>query len=150
MANSVQAKIESDEALVLLREITANPRVTQRQMSARAGVCLAKVNYLLRAMIEKGLIKTENFLTSNHKAAYIYHLTPAGIEERARMTVRFLRKKADEYDQLREDLRLLEQNEAAARIVSQDFISQDIAARNIIPLSILSQDDFTGCQPASR
>jgi EPS-associated MarR family transcriptional regulator len=140
MTNPVQPKIESDEALVLLREITANPRVTQRQMSARAGVCLAKVNYLLRAMIEKGLLKTENFLTSNHKAAYIYHLTPAGIEERARLTVRFLRKKADEYDQLREDLRLLEQNEAAARI-----IAQDIASRNL-----LSQDDFNGCQPVGR
>ena len=144
MANPVQPKIESDEALVLLREITANPRVTQRQMAARAGVCLAKVNYLLRAMIEKGLVKTENFLTSNHKAAYIYNLTPAGIEERARMTVRFLKKKSDEYDQLREDLRLLEQNEAAARIISQDFVAQDV-----IPLNILSQD-LDGCQPASR
>jgi len=50
-------------------------------------VSLAKVNYLLKAMIEKGLLKTENFLTSNHKAAYIYHLTPAGIEARARMTL---------------------------------------------------------------
>jgi len=130
MANPLQPKIESDEALVLLREITANPCVTQRQMAARAGVCLAKVNYLLHAMIDKGLVKTENFLTSNHKAAYIYRLTPAGIEERARLTVRFLRKKADEYDQLREDLRLLGQNVAAARIISQD--------------------DFDGCQLAGR
>jgi len=129
MANPVQPKIESDETLIILREITANPRVTQRQMTARAGVCLAKVNYLLRAMIEKGLIKTENFLTSNHKAAYIYNLTPAGIEERARMTVRFLKKKSDEYELLKDDLRLLEQNEAAARILSQDF---------------------DGCQPAGR
>ena len=129
MANPVQPKIESDETLIILREITANPRVTQRQMTARAGVCLAKVNYLLRAMIEKGLIKTENFLTSDHKAAYIYHLTPAGIEERARMTVRFLKKKSDEYELLKDDLRLLEQNEAAARILSQDF---------------------DGCQPAGR
>jgi len=129
MANPVQPKIESDETLIILREITANPRVTQRQMTARAGVCLAKVNYLLRAMIEKGLIKTENFLTSDHKAAYIYHLTPAGIEERARITVRFLKKKSDEYELLKDDLRLLEQNEAAARILSQDF---------------------DGCQPAGR
>jgi len=144
MANPVQPKIESDETLVILREITANPRATQRQMSARAGVCLAKVNYLLRAMIEKGLIKTENFLTSNHKAAYIYNLTPAGIEERARMTVRFLKKKSDEYELLKDDLRLLEQNEAAARIISQDFALQDV-----ISLNILSQN-FDGCQPASR
>jgi len=129
MANPVQPKIESDETLIILREITANPRVTQRQMTARAGVCLAKVDYLLRAMIEKGLIKTENFLTSDHKAAYIYHLTPAGIEERARITVRFLKKKSDEYELLKDDLRLLEQNEAAARILSQDF---------------------DGCQPAGR
>ena len=121
MVNPVQTKIERDETLVILREIAANPRATQRQMSARAGVSLAKVNYLLRAMIEKGLIKTENFLTSDHKAAYIYHLTPTGIEERARMTVRFLKKKSDEYELLKDDLRLLEQNEATARVISRDF-----------------------------
>ena len=113
MASTMQPKIESDEILDILREISANPRVTQRQMSARAGISLAKVNYLLRAMIEKGMIKTENFLTSDHKAAYIYHLTPAGIEERARITVRFLKKKADEYERLKDDLRQLEANDAA-------------------------------------
>ena len=85
-------------------------------MSARAGVSLAKVNYLLRAMIEKGMIKTENFLTSDHKAAYIYHLTPVGIEERARITIRFLKKKSEEYERLKDDLRRLEANDAAARV----------------------------------
>jgi MarR family transcriptional regulator, temperature-dependent positive regulator of motility len=119
MANPVQAKIESDEALVILREIAANPHATQRRMSALAGVSLAKVNYLLRAMIEKGLVKTENFFASDHKAAYIYQLTPAGIEERARITMRFLHKKAYEYERLKDDLRLLEQNEAAARIITR-------------------------------
>jgi EPS-associated MarR family transcriptional regulator len=116
MASTIHPKIESDETLVILREISANPRATQRQMSARAGVSLAKVNYLLRAMIEKGMIKTENFLTSDHKAAYIYHLTPVGIEERARITIRFLKKKSEEYERLKDDLRRLEANDAAARV----------------------------------
>ncbi len=71
-------------------------------------------------MIEKGMIKTENFLTSDHKAVYIYHLTPAGIEERARMTIRFLKKKSEEYERLKDDLRRLEQNDAAARVISQN------------------------------
>jgi hypothetical protein len=54
-------------------------------------------------MIEKGMSKTEHFLTSDHKAACIHHLTPAGIEERARITVRFLKKKSDEYERLKDD-----------------------------------------------
>ncbi|MBW6487342.1 MAG: MarR family EPS-associated transcriptional regulator [Syntrophobacterales bacterium] len=116
----MQPKIESDETLDILREISSNPRATQRQLSALAGISLAKVNYLLRAMIAKGMIKTENFLTSEHKAAYIYHLTPAGIEERARLTVRFLKKKADEYERLKDDLRQLEENEAAAMVILQN------------------------------
>jgi len=120
MASSIHPKIESDETLVILREISANPRATQRRMSAQAGVSLAKVNYLLRAMIEKGMIKTENFLTSDHKAAYIYHLTPAGIEERARMTIRFLQKKSDEYECLKDDLRRLEADDVAARVIYEN------------------------------
>jgi len=120
MASSIHPKIESDETLVILREISANPRATQRRMSAQAGVSLAKVNYLLRAMIEKGMIKTENFLTSDHKAAYIYHLTPAGIEEWARMTIRFLQKKSDEYECLKDDLRRLEADDVAARVIYEN------------------------------
>jgi len=120
MASSIHPKIESDETLVILREISANPRATQRRMSAQAGVSLAKVNYLLRAMIEKGMIKTENFLTSDHKAAYIYHLTPTGIEEWARMTIRFLQKKSDEYECLKDDLRRLEADDVAARVIYEN------------------------------
>ncbi len=120
MASTMQPKIESDETLDILREISANPCTTQRQLSALVGVSLAKINYLLRAMIEKGIIKTETFLTSDHKAAYIYHLTPAGIEERARITMRFLKKKSDEYERLKDDLSQLEQNDAAARVISQN------------------------------
>ena len=118
MANSVQPKLDGEETLDILREISANPYVTQRQMSARTDISLGKVNFLIKALIEKGLVKTENFLTSAHKAAYIYHLTPAGIEERARITVRFLKKKSDEYERLKEDIRLLEQDAAAADVLS--------------------------------
>ncbi|MHB8093073.1 MAG: MarR family EPS-associated transcriptional regulator [Syntrophales bacterium] len=114
MANSWQPKLDCEETLDILREISTNPYVTQRQMSARTEISLGKVNFLIRALIEKGLVKTENFLTSEHKAAFIYRLMPAGIEERERSTVRFLRKKSEEYERLKEDIRLLEQDVAAA------------------------------------
>jgi EPS-associated MarR family transcriptional regulator len=120
MASNMRPKIESDETLDILREISVNPRTTQRHLSALAGISLAKVNYLLRAMIKKGMIKTENFLTSDHKAACIYHLTPTGIEERTRITVPFLKKKSDEYERLKDDLRQLECNNAVAKVISQN------------------------------
>ncbi|MHB8093075.1 MAG: MarR family EPS-associated transcriptional regulator [Syntrophales bacterium] len=118
MKNPVYKKLGGEETLNLLREISANPRITQRQMSSRLDIGLGKVNYLIKGLIEKGLLKVESFCTSEHKAAYIYHLTPAGIEERARITVRFLKKKSEEYERLQEDLRQLEVNPVAAQILA--------------------------------
>lgn len=98
----------SEEVLKILREVKNNPDVTQRELSTRLGISLGKVNFLLRALIEKGFIKTRNFKRSSNKKAYLYILTPSGIEAKAKITFHFLRRKLDEYEQLEKQIRLLE------------------------------------------
>lgn len=100
--------IESEEILNVLREITLTPEMTQRELSSRLGISLGKVNFLVNALIQKGLIKAHNFKNSNNKKAYLYYLTPAGLEEKAKITYRFLKRKMKEYEQLEEQIRLLE------------------------------------------
>ena len=100
--------LESEEILKVLREITLTPEMTQRELSSRLGISLGKVNFLVNALIHKGLIKAHNFKNSHNKKAYLYYLTPAGIEEKARITYRFLKRKIKEYEQLEEQIRLLE------------------------------------------
>ncbi|MGA2331297.1 MAG: MarR family EPS-associated transcriptional regulator [Syntrophales bacterium] len=100
--------LESEEILKVLREITLTPEMTQRELSSRLGISLGKVNFLVNALIQKGLIKAHNFKNSHNKKAYLYYLTPAGIEEKAKITYRFLKRKIKEYEQLEEQIRLLE------------------------------------------
>ena len=99
--------LESEEILKVLREITQTPEMTQRELSSRLGISLGKVNFLVNALIQKGLIKAHNFKNSNNKKAYLYYLTPAGLEEKAKITYRFLKRKMKEYEQLEEQIRLL-------------------------------------------
>ena len=70
---------------------------------------LGKVNYCLKALISKGLVKARNFRNSNNKRSYFYILTPKGIEEKARISVAFLRHKVQEYEQLKVEIDQLEQ-----------------------------------------
>lgn len=99
--------IENEEVLRILREIKKSPEMTQRELSSRLGISLGKVNFLLKAMIERGLVKVENFKTSTNKKAYLYFLTPSGIEEKARTTYFFLKRKMQEYEQLENEIRQL-------------------------------------------
>ena len=84
----------------LLNLLEANPDLTQRDLALELGVSLGKVNYCLRALVAKGLVKASNFKNSKNKSAYFYLLTPKGIEERAVMTVRFLEHKVAEHQVL--------------------------------------------------
>ena len=71
--------------LKVLRSLEENPEITQRELAAELGVSLGKTNYCLKALIEKGWVKANNFKNSNNKAAYAYLLTPRGLEEKARI-----------------------------------------------------------------
>lgn len=91
----------------LLKILADRPNVTQRTLARDLGVSLGKVNYCLKALIEKGWVKAGNFRRNPDRRVYAYLLTPRGVEEKARVTVRFLRYKMAEYDALREEIERL-------------------------------------------
>ena len=86
-----------------------NPQVSQRQISAELGVSLGKAHYLLRALIDVGLIKLGNFRKSKNKLGYSYVLTPAGVTEKATIAIRFLHRKQLEYSKLQTEIKLLQE-----------------------------------------
>ena len=88
----------------LLRLLDSKPELTQRELAREMGVSLGKVNYCVSALIEKGWVKARNFRNSNHKLAYAYLLTPSGIEQKAVITVQFLRRKVAEYEALKKEI----------------------------------------------
>ena len=88
----------------LMRMIEANPAMSQRDVARELGVSLGKVNYSLRALMQRGWIKATNFKNSNNKVAYMYLLTPRGIEEKASLSVRYLKIKMQEYEKLRVEI----------------------------------------------
>jgi len=90
--------------LRLLKAIEANPRATQRELSQALGVSLGKANYCLKALMEKGWVKANNFRANPRKLAYAYLLTPSGVDAKARLTVDFLRRKVAEYEMLKRDI----------------------------------------------
>jgi len=91
----------------ILRLLEEDPQMSQRDLSRALGVSLGKVNYCLQALIEKGLIKANNFKNSNNKKAYMYLLTRRGITARAQATVRFLQRKINEYESLQREIETL-------------------------------------------
>jgi EPS-associated MarR family transcriptional regulator len=78
--------------------------LTQRQLARRLGMSLGKVNFCLKAFGEKGLLKVNAFYNSRNKRAYAYLLTPSGMRERARVTLRFLQRKTEEYERLKGEI----------------------------------------------
>ena len=98
--------------LKVLRHIEANPEITQRELAQELGVSLGKVNYCLKALIQKGWVKANNFKNNKNKAAYAYLLTPKGIEQKAQITAKYLRNKIKEYEALKHEIEKL-RNELA-------------------------------------
>ena len=84
----------------VMRLLEAHPEMSQRDVARELGISLGKVNYCLQALMQRGLVKATNFKNSHNKAAYMYLLTPHGIEEKARLAVRFLKIKIAEYERL--------------------------------------------------
>jgi EPS-associated MarR family transcriptional regulator len=109
MPSPQPSKLESEEVLNILKAIKDKPEITQRELSYGLGISLGKINFLLKALIERGLVKADNFKKSNHKNAYLYYLTPKGIEEKARTTFLFLKRKMDEHQRLELEIRQLKE-----------------------------------------
>jgi len=96
-----------DIHLDLLRKLESNPQYTQRELSREIGVSLGKVNYCMKKLTEKGLVKLTNFSRSSNKFGYAYLLTPSGIEEKSRLTFSFLQRKLIEYEILKKEINAL-------------------------------------------
>lgn len=88
----------------VMRLVEENPRITQREIAVGLGISLGRANYCVGALVEKGLVKIENFKASDVKWRYIYVLTPSGIAERAALTGRFLARKIREYEALKAEI----------------------------------------------
>lgn len=101
-------RVQSDEVHHrLLRMIEERPGLTQREAADELGISVGKVNYCLRALMDRGYVKLDNFRRSADKRRYSYWLTPSGIEEKTRITVQFLRRKLDEYERLKHEIAML-------------------------------------------
>ena len=93
--------------LRVLRALEANPELSQRQLAAELGVSLGGVNYALKALVERGFVKADNFRKSGNKVAYLYVLTPQGVAEKASLATAFLGRKLEEYEVLRQEIEAL-------------------------------------------
>jgi EPS-associated MarR family transcriptional regulator len=89
----------------IFKIIELNPDISQRELADKLGVSLGKANYCLKALIDKGMLKATNFRNSRNKRAYLYKLTPKGIEEKANVTARFLKRKIQEYELLQAEIK---------------------------------------------
>ena len=93
--------------LKVLRHLEDNPDVTQRELAVALGISLGKTNYCLNALINKGLIKAKNFKNNDNKRAYLYILTPKGIETKTKISIKFLKRKIQEYEALSQEIEQL-------------------------------------------
>lgn len=101
--------LEDETGYRVMRLLEANPELSQREVARELDISLGKVNYCVKALISKGWVKVSNFKNSHNKAAYMYLLTPRGVEQKGRMTLEFLRRKMREYEVLRAEIRELRQ-----------------------------------------
>lgn len=104
---SRQAKLQEDTYFRVMRILQENPDLTQRELAEKLGISLGGLNYCLRALMEKGLVKVKNFANSKNKFGYMYVLTPAGLVEKAAIAHRFLQRKMKEYEALKAEIKAL-------------------------------------------
>ena len=95
---------DSQDHFNLLREIDKKPNAAQRELAGGLGFSIGKLNYCLNALKEKGLVKIKNFSKNKSKLNYVYILTPKGITEKTKLTIRFMKRKMNEYDELKKEL----------------------------------------------
>lgn len=104
----------------ILKELEANPEISQRELAKGLGISLGKTNYCIQALIKKGLLKANNFRNSQNKKAYIYLLTPKGMEEKAAITLEFLKCKLAEYETLKNEINCLREEAGQALALQHD------------------------------
>ena len=106
--SSRQAKLQEDTAFRIMRILHDSPDLSQRDLANQLGISLGGLNYCLKALMDKGLVKLENFQNSKHKFKYMYVLTPEGLAQKMVMTGQFLKRKMEEYEALRAEIEALQ------------------------------------------
>ena len=99
--------MSEERQLDALRLLATNPDMTQRELAEALGVSLGAANYCLKALVEKGWVKLENFQKNPHKLGYLYLLTPMGIAAKTSLTATFLKRKLEEYETLKAEIQQL-------------------------------------------
>lgn len=102
---------QEDTAFRVMRLLQANPDITQREIAQALGVSTSGINYCLKALIDKGWVKVQNFAQSKNKFGYVYVLTPQGITHKASLAGRFLQRKMQEYEAIQKEIADLTQAE---------------------------------------
>ena len=105
--SSLSTGARDELRLRVLRALEANPEFSQRQLAAELGVSLGGVNYALKALVERGFVKADNFRKSGNKVSYLYVLTPQGVAEKASLAAAFLARKLSEHEMLRQEIEAL-------------------------------------------
>ena len=107
-----ERNVSQEITLQLMAHVEQNPQDTQRAIASELGVSLGSVNYCIKALINKGFLKVENFRKSSNKLGYAYLLTPSGIGEKANLTLSFLKRKQQEYNSLEREIAELQEEVA--------------------------------------
>jgi EPS-associated MarR family transcriptional regulator len=114
------AKIKEDTHFRIMRILQENPDLTQRELAGKMGMSVGCLNYCLNALIDKGLVKMQNFSNSKNKFKYVYLLTPMGIAEKVALTTRFLSRKMEEYEALKLEIQTLQAEANGQRAIHKD------------------------------
>jgi EPS-associated MarR family transcriptional regulator len=104
---SRRSQLQEDTYFRVLRMLQENPDMTQREIAEKLGISTSGLNYCLKALIDKGWVKVQNFSQSKNKFGYIYVLTPHGLAEKAQLAGRFLKRKMEEYEALKLEIETL-------------------------------------------
>ena len=96
--------MDNQDHFEILRKINRKPEDTQRELAYELGFSLGKLNYCLKELQKKGLIKIQNFKKNPNKLNYLYVITPKGISEKTKLTINFMKRKMVEYDELKKEI----------------------------------------------
>jgi EPS-associated MarR family transcriptional regulator len=105
MNNNIDMKKINQQQFDVLRKISKKPSANQRELASDLEISLGKLNFVLKGLKKNGLIKIRNFKKNPNKSRYLYLLTPKGIAEKTDLTINFMKRKMEEYDELREELK---------------------------------------------
>jgi EPS-associated MarR family transcriptional regulator len=124
-------QLQEDTHFRVLALLDKNPDISQRELAKQLGVSLGGVNYSLRALVDRGMVKAQNFSKSERKLAYAYVLTPQGLAEKTRLTARFLKRKMEEYEALKAEIESLQQLVAVNNLADASITSSQTAGSSI-------------------